>query len=410
METNLLQATAPALDVPAESTQSVRSGQNGPETISGLRKSLLHTRLRLTLLSELMACYPNPLDWIRGLRYLIRLRRNILGDHRLWKFVRTGKGYHMGLFTPAWPGKGFRQFIAGELRHFKPHKRPVPGLNQVFWAITRKCPLQCEHCYAWDTLNEKDPLGPAEFRQILEKLRISGVGQLYFTGGEPLMRLNLLEDLVALASPEITTWINTSGYHLDREKCRRLRHAGLSGCFISLDHYREGSHNDFRGNTEAYAWAIRAAGNALEEGLVVALSVCLEDANCTEEWLMAYMAHAGNLGVHFVQFLEPKAVGHFRGRSVALGREAVEMAESVFTRLNFTREGAGYPIISYHGYYQRRAGCFGAGSRGVHIDAAGNVQACPYCQRSYGNLNEVELQEVLGRMDGSACQQAASWN
>ena len=86
------------------------------------------------------------------------------------------------------------------------------------------------------------------------------------------------------------------------------------------------------------------------------------------------------------------------------------VAESVFTRLNFTRAGRGYPIISYHGYYQRRAGCFGAGSRGVHIDAAGNVQACPYCQSSYGNLTEVGLQDVLARMDGSACQQAASWN
>ena len=44
-----------------------------------------------------------------------------------------------------------------------------------------------------------------------------------------------------------------------------------------------------------------------------------------------------------------------------------------------------YPILLYHGYHQRRVGCF-AGSRSVYIDSAGDVHSCPFCHTKSFNI------------------------
>ena len=373
------------------------------EIISGLSKTWIHLKLRWTLVTILIHCYRNPLDWIRGLRYLIRLRRRVMGKHRLRKMVRVNGLYYMGLYSPGWNDETYRRFIASELYHFKPHGLKTNRLNQVFMAVTKKCPLQCEHCYAWDTLNTRDELNAEQYLKILAPLREMGISQVYFTGGEPLLRMQVLEPLIRALGPSSKSWLSTSGFRLTREKAARLKQSGLTGVFISLDHYDPEKHNAFRHYDKAYEWALEGAKNALGAGLVVAFSICLSDEICRESELIQYMELARDTGVHFVQFFEPKAVGHYRGKDVTLNAQAIEHAEAFFLKMNFGREHLDYPIISYHGYYQRRVGCFGGGKRGIYVDADGNLNACPFCHKSYGNLLVDDPGERIEQMAVSGC-------
>jgi MoaA/NifB/PqqE/SkfB family radical SAM enzyme len=203
--------------------------------------------------------------------------------------------------------------------------------------------------------------------------------------------------------PDIKAWVNTSGYRLTHDKALRLKEAGLTGVVISLDHFEEEKHNAFRNYREAYYWAMEAAKNALEEGLVVAFSVCLSEELSTEETLMEYMTLARNRGAHFVQFLEPMAVGHYAGKDVALSKEAKQRIEAFFLKMNFGKDHTDYPLIAYHGYYQRRVGCFSAGKKAIYIDADGHLNPCPFCLKSYGNLLEGGLEEKVRKMAGVGC-------
>lgn len=400
---DIITAPASAADVQATDTTPV-PGKEAPNIlVKGVKKSWVHLQLKWTLLRVIYECYQTPSDWFGALQFLIRLRRSILGNHRIRKMAKINGLYYMGLYTPGWNDATYRRFIASELFHYKPHTRPVNRFNQVFLAITKKCPLQCEHCSAWDTLNQKDELGLAEFSKILDQINTLGTTQVYFTGGEPLVRLKVLLPLIQQLPEHTKSWLSTSGFQFTREKAMQLAAAGLTGVFVSLDHYEAEKHDSFRNYKHAYTSALKAAKNAREAGLVVAFSVCLSNTLCTKEELLKYMELARECQVHFVQFFEPQAVGHYKNKAVSLSLQAIATAESVYLEMNFGKRYLDFPLISYHGYYKRRVGCFGAGKRTLYIDADGNLNACPFCQKNYGNLLQGGFVEKLNNMNQSGC-------
>ena len=266
-----------------------------------------------------------------------------------------------------------------------------------------KCALQCDHCYAWDILNQKDILNQRDLSNIIEKLQNMGTGQIHLTGGEPLLKVDILTNLLKQSKRTSNFWINTSGFKLTMVNAKTLKESGLTGVFISLDHFEEAIHNDFRKFKDAYYWAINGAKNAIANNLVVAFSVCVTKDFVSEENLMAYMQLAKETGVHFVQFLEPKAVGHYKGKDVALTQEHIELLESFYVKMNFSNAFLDFPIINYHGYYQRRQGCFAGGNRSMYVDTEGNINACTFCHSSSGNILHEDFEMQLSDMSKTGC-------
>ena len=371
--------------------------------ISGLEKYWWHFRLRLSLLGIIIRTYSNPLNWFSALKYLIHLRKSFLGNFGLKKMAKVDGKFYMGLYTPGWNDSNYKRFIQSELNHFKPIKGNALRFNHVYVAITKKCALQCDHCYAWDVLNQKDQLSEKDLRIIIDKLQSLGTGQIHLTGGEPLIKPDLLLKLLEGSEKNTNFWINTSGFKLTNEIARKLKNAGLTGVFISLDHFEPEKHNNFRNFKDAYYWAITAAQNAISNKLVVALSLCVTNEFVTDNNLMSYMELAKNLGVQFVQILEPKEVGHFNGKSVALNQEKISLLESFYTRMNFSDDYLDFPLISYHGYYQRRQGCYAGGNRSMYVDTDGNLNACPFCHTNSGNILNDSFGDELQIMSKQGC-------
>ena len=100
------------------------------------------------------------------------------------------------------------------------------------------------------------------------------------------------------------------------------------------------------------------------------------------------MQFAKNLGVHFVQLLEPKNIGHYADKEVLLEEKHIQLLESFFKIINNDAAYADYPFVMYHGYHQRRVGCY-AGSRSIYIDSAGDVNACPFCHTKSYNVGDI---------------------
>jgi MoaA/NifB/PqqE/SkfB family radical SAM enzyme len=63
----------------------------------------------------------------------------------------------------------------------------------------------------------------------------------------------------------------------------------------------------------------------------------------------------------------------------------VQQLEQFFKKVNHAPEYKYYPTLMYHGFHQRRIGCF-SGSRSVYIDSAGDVHACPFCHTKSFNI------------------------
>jgi MoaA/NifB/PqqE/SkfB family radical SAM enzyme len=115
------------------------------------------------------------------------------------------------------------------------------------------------------------------------------------------------------------------------------------------------------------------------------------------------MELAKRLKVSFVQILEPKAVGHYAHKDVSLATNQIKLLEDLFLKINFSPKYNTYPIITYHGYYQRRQGCFSAGIKGMYIDTDGDMNACPFCHKKTGNVLDDSFDKNLEILKSEGC-------
>ena len=263
------------------------------------------------------------------------------------------------------------------------------ALNFIFFAVTSKCPLKCEHCFEWDNLNKKESLEPHHLKSVLKKFQSEGLSQFHLSGGEPLARMKDLEDMIGTAEKNSEFYVLSSGFNFTAANAKKLKDRGLTGVVISLDHFEKEKHNAFRGFNDSFSQAINAIRHAQEQNLVVALSICVTRSFISWSNLMAYAELAKKMRVVYIQLLEPKAVGHYKDMDVFLHDNEFKLLDRFSGMMNFDAAYKDYPIVIYHGSYQRTAGCMSGGNRGLYIDSEGYVNACPFCHTKNFNIKEV---------------------
>jgi MoaA/NifB/PqqE/SkfB family radical SAM enzyme len=325
---------------------------------------------------------------------MLQLRKNVWGGD-LKKLYKIDGKYYFNMYTPGWPSKAYDDLIKAELKRQASPFTEKEKLSFIFFAITRKCPMRCEHCFEWDNLNQRESFTKEDLFKVVDMYRKEGVLQIHFSGGEPMVRFKDLVELVAYASPSIASWVLTSGFNFTEQNAKRLKEAGCTGVVVSIDHYIPELHNIFRGKEDAFEGAISAIAAAKKARLVTAISVCATRSFLDGGHLLPYMDFAKNLGVQFVQVLEPRKIGHYADKEVLLDEEHIHFLEETFTLVNHSVQYRNYPTMLYHGYHQRRVGCF-SGSRSVYIDSAGDVHACPFCHtKSYNIIALINANESI---------------
>jgi len=167
--------------------------------------------------------------------------------------------------------------LPSHLLQFSSDKKPV-----VVWNVTRRCNLKCVHCYAHaDAAAAPDELTRAEGLALLDDLKTFGVPVVLFSGGEPLMRPDLLDLVSHTAAAGMRAVISTNGTLISPEVALRLKDLGLSYVGISLDGL-EPTHDRFRGKKGAFAAAMAGVRRCQEVGLKVGLRFTLNRANFQE--------------------------------------------------------------------------------------------------------------------------------
>jgi MoaA/NifB/PqqE/SkfB family radical SAM enzyme len=317
-------------------------------------------------------------------RSKINIRKDVWGDE-LKKLYRIGGKYYVTMYTPGWPSKAYNQIWESELRRFIPDNTIPEKTFFAFFAITRKCPMRCEHCFEWDNLNLKETFSKDELLQVLKIYQKNGVQQFHFSGGEPMVRLKDLLELIKQTKGKNDCWVVTSGFNCTTENAKLLQAAGCKGVVVSIDHYIPELHNIFRGHRDSFEHAKNAVGAVKKAGMVSSISVCVTKSFIEGGHLMQYLQFAKSLGVQFVQLLEPRSIGHYEGKNVLLEENHIRVLEDFFIKINHSKKYKSFPTVLYHGYHQRRIGCF-AGSRSIYIDSAGDVHSCPFCHTKDYNI------------------------
>ncbi len=168
--------------------------------------------------------------------------------------------------------------LPSHLLQFSADKKPV-----VVWNMTKRCNLKCVHCYAQavDPNQGVDDISTEHAKVMIDDLAAYGAPVLLFSGGEPLVRKDLVELASYATQKGMRAVISTNGTLITKEKAHELKQIGLSYVGISLDGGEE-VHDHFRKVPGAYKKALEGLANCQAEGLKVGLRFTINKRNQQE--------------------------------------------------------------------------------------------------------------------------------
>lgn len=149
----------------------------------------------------------------------------------------------------------------------------------VVWNCTRSCNLKCFHCYAKSENKKYDSeLTTLEAKKLIDDLSDFKVPVILFSGGEPLVREDLLELLQYANSKGIRCTISTNGTLIDKELSKKFKQIGTGYVGISLDGIGQ-KHDNFRGVNGSFDKALEGIRNCLEVDQRVGLRFTISSYN-----------------------------------------------------------------------------------------------------------------------------------
>ena len=122
--------------------------------------------------------------------------------------------------------------------------------SYVVWDCTRRCNLDCIHCGSKGTEYPAE-LSTEEIKNIIDQLSLLHIRTFQVTGGEPLLRKDLVEILNYAHLKGLNTSVATNGFHINEDKAKLFAKGDTSLIQISIDGSRD-IHNYIRCNTESF--------------------------------------------------------------------------------------------------------------------------------------------------------------
>lgn len=348
--------------------------------------------------------FPRPDRLYRALKGIQTFKARFTVGDGLPKLVQANGKIHLNSNVSGFPSAAF--FKPLEIQAKRALGEPagyLESLALVQVALTKKCPLNCEHCFEGDILNQKDTLGIEDHKSILDKLIHAKVPMVHYAGGEPMVNVNTLISLLNYGKNQIDFSIYTSGYKMTHDNALMLKKAGLSGVFLSIDHHDADKHNTFRRNDKAFQWAMEAAKNVRNADMVLTFTLCVTKAICNRVDLLAYMEMASSMDASFVMFLEPRALGNYENQNVQLNSQEQELLSQFFIEMNTHKTYAHLPFLVYPAHQQRTSGCMGAGSMVIYIDTDGFIHACPYCRSKSVHILGDDHEKAISKLQLEGC-------
>ncbi|NIQ04819.1 MAG: radical SAM protein [Candidatus Korarchaeota archaeon] len=169
-------------------------------------------------------------------------------------------------------------------------KRPLPGptvevklskLERLHLEITQACNLTCKHCYYSAGTPAEREMTKDEMLSVIQEFTDLGGKVLMLTGGEPLLRRDILYDVMKEATRlGLDLQMETNGTLLTEQDAKRLRKFDvLTG--ISLDGATAESHNFIRGEGN-FQKAIHALNLLAQNGVETLIGFTLMRPNLEE--------------------------------------------------------------------------------------------------------------------------------
>ena len=140
--------------------------------------------------------------------------------------------------------------------------------------VTERCNFSCPMCGIPRFGDQPREMGIPQIREMAGKLKQLSIARVVVTGGEPMLRTDLVEVVEALSRHGIMVTLLTNGSLSSRDKLKQLIDVGVSALGVSLDTLDEGWEDEFCGFDGTWRKAyetLRDGVDLLPSGLVYAM-------------------------------------------------------------------------------------------------------------------------------------------
>jgi radical SAM protein with 4Fe4S-binding SPASM domain len=292
----------------------------------------------------------------------------------------------------------------------------------VSWNLTYRCNLACEHCYldaggsplvAADNFADRSELGTEDcFKVIDDIVAFAPECLTILTGGEPLLRRDILDIVRRAADRGLWVVVGTNGVKITENVAKRLKDAGARGLSLSLDALDPDRHDRFRKVRGAWRNTVEGAEILHRSGLPFIVQTTAGSHNLGELDAIADFAHDRLAAkVWNLYFLVPTGRGQFvsditpaqyddvlaalyriqrnyRGRMLVNAKCAPHYIKTLLEHAGDEADPS--PIRTY----SDGAGGCPAGTHYMGIRPNGDVTPCPYLPVFAGNLRNAGLSEL----------------
>lgn len=290
----------------------------------------------------------------------------------------------------------------------------APACRIIAWEVTRSCNLACRHCRA-----EAHPepyegeLSTAQAKALIDSFTELGRPMIIFTGGEPMLRPDVLELVAHARSRNLHCAFAPNGTLIDARRARELKASGISRCSISIDGPDAASHDAFRGVPGAFEASLRGMGHLRSAGLPFQINTTVTRANlghfrrifdlCGElgavAWhifLLVPMGRAAGLGDQVISANEYEDVLHwlYDFRKTTDMHLKATCAPHYYRIMRQKARQEGLPMTpETFGLDAMTRGCLG-GTGFCFISHTGTVQPCGYLELDCGNVLKTPFPQI----------------
>ena len=268
---------------------------------------------------------------------------------------------------------------------------PIPMF--LISSITSACNLACKGCYARANglcgEQEREKLLTAgQWDGIFQQAEEAGIAFVLLAGGEPLLRLDVLNK--AADHEGILFPIFTNGTMLDGEVLRILdSHRNLVPV-VSL----EGGEavTDARRGAGTYRLIQNTLDDLADKKLLFGVSLTITTENMVEATSPGFLRSLYDKGCRLVFFIEyvPAAPGTEYLAPGDAERLMLEQAQE-----SLRERFPGMIFLSFPGDEKNMGGCLAAGRGFFHINPYGGAEPCPFSPYSDISLKEPTLLQAL---------------
>ena len=271
----------------------------------------------------------------------------------------------------------------------------------VSWNSTNQCNMYCDHCYR-DAGDRRDrELNTAEAKQLMDELVLAGFKIMIFSGGEPLMRADILELVKYATSVGLRPVFGTNGTLITQTLAAELRNAGTMGMGISLDSMDKQRHDAFRQYESAWDQAVQGMEHCRSVGLPFQIHTTVMGWNDHELEALTDFAVSMGAKAHHIFFMVPTG----RAASIQENSTRAQEYEDIIQRILQKQQTVDIElkptcapqfmrIAEEMGIETRfRRGCLSGISYCI-IGPEGDVQPCAYLDIHLGNVRDIAFSKL----------------